>query len=135
MAGKMDKVDLPTNRSFGLFFSFCFLALGIYFFISNHSTLGKICSGTASGLIIVTLIKPELLSPLNKFWMGLGRLLGLIFGPISLGVIFFGIFTPISLITRLFGRDELKLRWTTQNSYWRKREEVRIESSSFKTQF
>ena len=69
----MDKVDLPTNRSFGLLFSFCFLALGIYFFISNHPTLGVICSGTAVGLIIVTLTKAELLSPLNKFWMGLGR--------------------------------------------------------------
>ena len=66
--------------------------------------------------------------------MRFGLLIGMIVSPIVLGIIFFFIFTPIALVTRVFGRDELRLRMTNEGSYWIKRT-VTTRSESFKNQF
>ena len=75
------------------------------------------------------------LSPLNKLWMRLGLLLGMIMSPIVMGIIFFGLFTPISLVMRLLGRDELKLKPKPCQSSWRLVEHSRPDLQSFKNQF
>ena len=67
--------------------------------------------------------------------MRFGILIGKIVSPVVLGVIFFGIFLPIGLSMRLFGRDELGLNMTDVSSYWKKRQSVKIKSNSFKDQF
>ena len=54
--------------------------------------------------------------------MKIGLLLGKIISPIVLGLIFFIIFTPIGIITRLFGRDELNLKTVSNKSSWRIRQ-------------
>ena len=59
----------------------------------------------------------------------MGYLIGMIVSPIVLGIIFFGIFAPISLITYLFGRDELHLQKNKKKTYWVKR---KILNQSFK---
>ncbi len=83
---------------------------------------------------IVTLLKAEILKPLNKLWMGFGLVLGMIVSPMVMGVIFFMIFTPIGILMRLFGRDELLLQFKAKSSYWIKRHED-IHSNSFRRQF
>ena len=39
-----------------------------------------------------------------------GALLGIIVSPIVMGVVYFGIITPIGLIMKLFGKDVLNLK-------------------------
>jgi len=81
------------------------------------------------------LIKPDLLLPLNKLWMRFGLLIGRIVSPIVLGVIYFGLFMPISFIMRLIGRDELRLRVNNDGTNWISRENSSIKSTAFKNQF
>ena len=83
---------------------------------------------------LVTLFKAEILKPLNRLWMGFGLVLGMIVSPIVMGVIFFAIFTPIGILMRLFGRDELLLQFKNKPSYWILRNED-IHSNSFRRQF
>ena len=52
----------------------------------------------------------------------------------TLGIIFFGVFTPIAMLMRLSGRDELRLKVTQKASHWILRGES-IKSESFKHQF
>ena len=66
--------------------------------------------------------------------MSFGQILGLVISPIVMGSIFFGLITPISIVTRIFGRDELKLEKSGQSSYWIMRES-KSNLSSFKKQF
>ena len=66
--------------------------------------------------------------------MKFGILLGKFISPIVLGTIFFFMFTPVAVIMRLVGRDELRLRLNFQNSYWIKRKSS-INKASFKRQF
>ncbi len=86
-------------------------------------------------MALVTIFKEEMLLPFNKLWMRFGFLLGLIVSPIILGLIFFGLFTPISLLTRLFGRDELRLYFKQKTSHWIMKDTDNLQKSSFKQQF
>ena len=55
--------------------------------------------------LILGLLNSKLLSPLNKAWIKFGEILGLIIAPIVMGIVYFVILTPVSLIVRLFGKD------------------------------
>lgn len=131
---KFSEIELPSNRKFGFFFTLVFaLAAGYLFSLAN---MAWACVFFAAALmfLVVTLFKSEALLPLNKLWMHFGGLLGTIVSPIVLGVIFFCLFTPIAISMRLFGRDELKLKFAQKTSHWIKRNEP-IKSESFKNQF
>ena len=127
-------IELPSNRKFGFFFSAVFLVIYIYFYIEGADTTTYIFASLSVLFFFVTLIKADLLLPLNKLWMRFGFLIGMIVSPIVLGIIFFGLFTPIAICIRLAGRDELRLRLSTKASHWIKRD-ASIESDSFKYQF
>jgi hypothetical protein len=130
---KLAQIELPSNRKFGFFFSFVFTLAATYFYMASI-TWGYVFVVLALIFLLTTLIKSEALLPLNKLWMSFGILLGMIVSPIVLGVVFFGVFTPIAILMRLSGRDELRLKTTVKTSYWISRAEP-IESESFKYQF
>lgn len=67
--------------------------------------------------------------------MRFGLLLGLIISPIILGLLFFGLFTPLSIVMRLFKRDELQIRFSQKESYWNQKKDMTYTSDSFKNQF
>jgi hypothetical protein len=52
-----------------------------------------------------------------------------------LGIIFFGLFTPISILMRLFGRDELRLKLVNRTSHWKERKADNTHNDAFKRQF
>lgn len=83
---------------------------------------------------ITTLVKADVMLPLNKLWMRFGLLLGMIVSPIVLGVVFFVVFTPIAFVMRLSGRDQLRLKFRERQSYWIKRD-ASVLADSFKNQF
>lgn len=53
-----------------------------------------------------------------KTWMGVAFVIGSIASPILLGLIYFGLFTPLALIMRVIGRDALRLKRPQVDSYW-----------------
>lgn len=132
---KLSEVQLPSNRKFGIFFTFVFVTTATYFFWEGSTQVSAILGVLAALFSLVTIIKSELLLPLNKLWMRFGLLLGMIVNPIVLGLIFFLIFTPISFLMRLFGRDELRLKVKKADSYWKMREPSGPSTESFKHQF
>ena len=131
---KLSEIELPSNRKFGFFFTFVFAVIGAYFFYSEIMIWAKAFIIAAMTFLVVTLVKSDALLPLNKLWMRFGRLLGMIVSPIVLGMLFFGLFTPIAVLMRLSGRDEMRLRFSRKASHWITRSEP-IKSESFKHQF
>ena len=130
----LSEIDLPSNRNFGLFFTGVFAIVAGYFWHDESTTAVLVLAALATFFLVTTLIKPDLLLPLNKLWMRFGLLLGMIVHPIVLGIIFFLLFTPIAFLMRLFRRDELRLRLENKSSHWIKRE-LPLQSDSFKYQF
>ena len=131
---KFSEIELPSNRKFGFFFTFIFTAAAVYFYYSANVSWAYVFIAAALAFLLVTLIKSDALLPLNKLWMRFGFLLGMIVSPIVLGFIFFGLFTPIALLMRISGRDELRLKFNEKASHWISRGEP-INSESFKNQF
>jgi hypothetical protein len=127
--------DLPSNKKFGYFFSIIFLLIAVYFYIKEINNLSNIFSFLGIIFFIISLIKSEILLPLNKLWMNIGYLLGNFVNPIVLGIIFFLMFVPIAISMRIFRRDELSLKFKDKISYWKKRENSNFEIDSFKQQF
>ena len=131
----LDELKLPSNRKFGLTFSFIFILFFLYFFLTSDFYFTYIFLFFSIIFLFFGIIFPNYLSKLNKAWMMLGLLLGKIVNPIVLGIIYFGLFTPIGLFRKIIGKDELKLKPKNINSYWQQREKVSITPESFKDQF
>jgi hypothetical protein len=73
-------------------------------------------------LLAVSLLHPSLLRLPNRLWTQLGLLLGRIFNPLVMGVLFYGVVTPIAMIRRWSRNDSLKLGFDPQaRSYWQER--------------
>ena len=131
---KFSDIELPSNKKFGFFFTFVFAILAFYFLFIDSILWAQALAILAVLFLLITVIIPQVLLPLNKLWMRLGLLLGMIVSPIVLGIIFFGLVTPYGVVMRMFGRDELRLKFTKKSSHWISRSEL-IKSDSFKNQF
>lgn len=59
------------------------------------------------------------LRPVYRGWMRFGLLLNRIVSPVVLGILFFGMFTPIALAFRLFGRDAMARRFDADAATYR----------------
>jgi len=130
-----DETEGSSDRSFGFVFAAVFGLIGLYnlwHWGRAWPWLGLI----AAGFLIVALVRPAVLSPLNKLWMKFGLLLAAIMNPIVLGILFFLVFTPMALLARLVGKDFLKLkRQPEAKSYWIARDPPGPMPASMKDQF
>jgi hypothetical protein len=132
---KLSNIELPSDKKFGFFFSGVFFLIGFYFYFKNNFSILILFFILCIIFLAITLTKAEKLHPLNKLWMKFGQLLGVIISPIIMGIIFFGLFTPMSIFMRFFGRDELHLSFKIKKSFWISRQSSYLESNSFKNQF
>ena len=121
-----------SNKSFGLLFFVVFLILGLWP-IKNGENLNFYFITASIIFLILGLINSKLLSPLNKSWIKLGEILGIIIAPIVMALVYFVVLTPISIIVRIFGKDLLGLKFLKEKeTYWIKRKK---SLGSMKKQF
>lgn len=129
-------LNLPTNRKFGFFFTAVFLLIALRQHWYSDSTMSTLFFVVLAGsFLLVSIITPQLLTPLNKIWYHFGTLLGRIVSPVVLGLIFFLIITPIELIICLAGRDNLRLKKKSVQTYWVDRLPPGPARDSFKNQY
>ena len=121
-----------SNKSFGLLFFVIFLIIGLWP-LKNGENLNFYFITASLIFLILGLINSKLLSPLNKSWIKLGEILGIIIAPIVMALVYFVILTPVSFIVRIFGKDLLNLKLLKEKeTYWIKRKK---SLGSMKKQF
>ena len=121
-----------SNKSFGLLFFVVFLILALWP-LKNGSNINLYFTISSIIFLILGLINSKLLSPLNKSWIKLGEILGMIIAPIVMALVYFVILTPVSFIVRIFGKDLLGLKFLKEKeTYWIKRKKNIV---SMKKQF
>ena len=115
---KQKEIKISSNKSFGLVFFVIFIIIALWPLLNNGNI--RIWSIIVSIIfLILGLLNSKILTPFNKLWMRLGALLGIIVSPIVMGVVYFGIITPIGLIMKLFGKDVLNLKLDkNKKTYW-----------------
>ena len=113
----MGEIKISSNRNFGIVFFVVFLLIAIYP-LSYNGEIRTWSIVVSFIFLILGLLKSKILTPLNKLWIKFGILLGMIFSPLIMGIIFFVIVTPIGLLMRLMGKDPLNLKYNLHKSYW-----------------
>lgn len=111
MSNKMDTaaVDTPKAlRDFGLIMAgMLILMFGIVFpWLFSFSTPYWPFIA-AFVFVVVALLKPMLLAPVNRVWLKLSNVLGWINTRLIMGLMFFVLIVPMGLVLRLLGKDPL----------------------------
>ena len=123
-------IKRKDNITFGIFFFVLFLIIGLYPLKSDGAI--RIWSVLFSLVfLIITIIRPNLFTFLNKLWIKFGILLGRIISPIVMGLVFFFVVTPIGVLVRILKKDVMGLK-RGASSYWIDRED---KLQSMKKQF
>lgn len=125
--------NIPSNRDFGLTVGLILLLILTVLFIT-YSYVSIVLTVISFLLILLGAINSYLLLPFNLLWFNFGVLLGKVVSPIFILIFYFLIFTPYSVVGRMFSADLKKfLEKPTKGkqSYWEKSE----NSNNFENQF
>ena len=127
----MSKIKIPSNRTFGLFFSIFFMLLWIYF-RDYQFLISNVLISLFVVFFLLGISNSKILYPLNYLWFRFGNFLGMIISPVILMFIYFLTIVQIGLILKLFNRDIIGLKFNKNKSYWKIRKE---EKTNMNNQF
>lgn len=129
------QVQASGDRAFGRVFAAVFAVIGLWPLVHAQSPRWWALA-ISLGFLVVSIVAPHRLAPLNRAWFLIGQALHAVVSPVVMGVIFFLVVTPIALLRRLGGRDLLGLRFSRQaRSYWVLRDPPGPEPETLKQQF
>ncbi|WP_422298680.1 SxtJ family membrane protein [Candidatus Binatus sp.] len=135
LLGHADSPRGSTDRSFGFLFS-AFWGVVALAPLRRGGSIRAWALVLAGAFLVISLIRPTLLGPLNQWWQRLGQLLQKLTNPIVMAVLYFSTIVPFALIMRLLNRDVLRLKWDScQTSYWIPRKPPGPRPESMKDQF
>ena len=95
-------------RSFGLIVGGIFSVIGLWPVVFRSESPRVWAVALGAGLIGLGVMIPVSLKHVYKVWMHVGQGLGWINTRILLGVIFYGLITPMGLFLRLLGKDAMR---------------------------
>tara|TARA_A100001015_G_scaffold303525_1_gene393315 strand:+ start:2552 stop:2938 length:387 start_codon:yes stop_codon:yes gene_type:complete len=126
-----NKIEIGSNRSFGIVFFLVFLIIGV-FPIKSGGSINYLLVCISTIFLFLGIINSKLLTPLNKIWFKFGIMLGHIVSPVIMSLIFFMVVTPIAVLLKILGKDVLNLKKNNNKSYWIEKSKI---NSSLKNQF
>ena len=91
-----------------------------------------------SGLIFAVLgtALPAVLKPPQKAWMVFSVVIGFFMSRVVLAALFYGVMTPLGLLTKCLGKDILDRRISKDRvSYWRERPAGKKAKESYENQY
>ena len=102
--------DVKQLRHFGWLVGGIFGLIGLWPLVWRQQSPRAWALTLAVLLILPALVAPRLLAPVYRAWMLLGEGLAWINTRIILGVVFYGVVTPIGLVMRMLGHDPMRRR-------------------------
>jgi hypothetical protein len=124
-----------TNRGFGLVFAILFALVGLSPLIRAAAPRWGVLA-VAGVLLLITWLAPALLTIPKRAWLCVGLVLHRMISPLALGVLFYGVVTPMAVVMRRLGKDSMRRRREpAQASYWIKRDPPGPQPDSLIHQF
>lgn len=94
-----------------------------------------VTAAVSAVLIVIGLFTPPIAILFHRGWMRFAHALGWVNSRIILSLVYFLVFVPYKVISRIAGRDPLALRQPQGASYWTKREKTRQAKEGFERLF
>ena len=131
------EVQMGSERGFGVVFAVVFAIVGAWPLAFGTGGVRWWAMAIAAVFLLLGLLKPDVLKPLNRVWFKFGMLLGRIVAPLVMMLVFFVAVTPTGFLVRLFGKDILRLKETpdSDGSFWIERSNEDRSHSSMSNQF
>lgn len=137
-----------SNFAFGLQIGGVAVAIGAVLLVMHRSRRGAWFSESGWGpwpwwlvavgaaMMLLAVAAPSLLTPLNRAWTLVARVLHAIVSPVVMFLMWALVMTPMGWLVRLFGKDLLSMRLDpSARSYWVVRTPPGPEPASMKNQF
>ena len=133
---KNSEVTSASDRSFGVMFGFIFIIVAVIIRLRDDpENIQLLFLALSFMAFIISFTRPNLLKTPNKLWMKFSLLLARFVSPIVLGVLFYLLISPLALVLRLFGRDNLRLKTKEVSTNWQSRQIKGYSLDSFKNQY
>jgi hypothetical protein len=113
------QVTKTTLRQFGLMVGGMFLLIGLWPLVWRHEEVRVWAVAPGALLAVVGAVIPGLLLRIYRGWMFVGHVLGWINTRIILGVLFYGIVTPMGLVMKAMGCDPMRRGFDPQATTYR----------------
>jgi hypothetical protein len=128
-------VRAGSERSFGLVIAAVLTCVALLP-LRRGATIHFVPLAVALVLATLALIAPKTLRPLNQLWFKLGMVLHKVTNPLVMGILFFGLILPVSVIFRLSGKDPLNRSFDKRaRSYWLMRSASEGDAIDMRRQF
>lgn len=128
---KNSNIKIGSNKSFGIvFFVFFFIVSLFPLFDGGNIRVWSLIISII--FLILGILNSKILTPFNQVWFKFGILLGRLVSPVVMGVIFFAIVTPTSIIMMVLQKNLLNLKKSNKKTYWIERSKIK---SKMKNQF
>jgi hypothetical protein len=112
------------NRTFGLTWAAVLGLAGVAPLRHGHA-MRLWCFWVSGAMLLLALAMPGALGPLNAAWTKLGRAIHRVMGPVTAGLAYYAVFTPVAMAMRRMGRDPLRLKFDpAADTYWIARREA-----------
>ena len=111
------------------------LALGAGSWWRAHPGRAAALAGAGLLLVLLAAVTPRAAVPFHRAWMKLVAALGYVNSRILLGLLYYGVMTPVGLLRRAMGRDPLRRRGAPAESYWVPRAKTRQERAQYERLF
>ncbi len=107
-----------TERMFGLAFAVIFAAIAFIGWLVGGRIM-QWAIAVSTGLLLLVLVAPGVLMPLNRIWSGLANRIGFVTNHLLLGTFFFLVLVPFGMAARLFGWSSFRRGIDrSADSYW-----------------
>jgi hypothetical protein len=101
------RLSAAEGRKFGLLVGGAFLLLGGVSYWRGHQIVPVVLWALGGALVLAGLLIPGYLGPVYRGWMRFAVVLSRVTTPIVMGVIYYGLFTPMGFVRRRLGRNAL----------------------------
>ncbi|MGU3496850.1 hypothetical protein ACLBXM_22630 [Xanthobacteraceae bacterium A53D] len=141
-SGAIESYDRPADelktseRGFGRVMAAVFAIIGGFQLYHDHYRVAGVLFGIALVFLVASIVRPQVLRPLNRAWFKLGLVMHKVVNPVVMAVIFVGAVVPTALIMRALGKRPLSLAIDRDaTSYWVVRDPPGPARDSLKRQF
>ena len=130
---KSEKSDL---QKFGITVGVILLIIAGFFFWKEKESF-QLFFAIGAILFVAGIAIPVILKPVYWVWMVFANILGSIMTRVILTFLFYLILTPIGLISRLFRKQFLEIKWDKSiiSSYWNYRSNKIFDKENYEKQY